>query len=125
MTKTPKRLPDGSGIDPESLDVGTVVEWDGQVNRPPSQAVIAAVEQAFDRHDFTVPAGSGLHVCKAGDFEGHASDYWDHTVAEVAKAAMDAARPIILREAADRMTRDYGNGNSARFLNQWADEEQT
>lgn len=45
--------------------------------------------------------------------------------AEVAKAAMDAARPIILREAADRMTRDYGNGNSARFLNQWADEEQT
>ena len=32
---------------------------------------------------------------------------------EVAKAAMDAAPPIILREAADRMTRDYGEGDDS------------
>ena len=86
------------------------------MTRQPSQAVIEAVEQAEREHQWTHGWG-----CTCGNSGGDP----EHIRAEVAKAAMDAARPIILREAADRMTRDYGNGNSARFLNQWADEEQT
>jgi hypothetical protein len=87
MTKTPKWQPDGSGIDPESLDVGTVVEWDGQVSHPPSQAVIEAVEQAFRVH---VVQGLGWK-CTCGvnveDFAG----YERHSYTEVARAAEQAA----------------------------------
>jgi hypothetical protein len=93
MTKTPKWQPDGSGIDPKSLDVGTVVEWDGQVSHPPSQAVIEAVEQAFRVH---VVQGLGWK-CTCGvnveDFAG----YERHSYTEVARAAEAAA----LRVAAD------------------------
>lgn len=90
MTKTPKWQPDGSGIDPESLDVGTVVEWDGQVSRPPSQAVIEAVEQAEREHRWFEWCGNhpdGEFCCECGthDTSPH------HRRFEVARAAEAAA----------------------------------
>ena len=66
----------------------------GDARRPPSQAVIEAVEQAMAAHF------DGGANCVCG------FDYWligptwaDHMQAEVAKAAMDAARPTIDAEA--------------------------
>ena len=117
MTKTPKWLPDGSGIDPESLDVGTVVEWDGQVSRPPSQAVIEAVEQGMSTHTTRLPA----------DWRGSYDDWMHAHVVEVARAAEAAA----LRAAAERMD-DLSRGTplaaaitaraAAIRLDHWADE---
>ena len=117
MTKTPKWLPDGSGIDPESLDVGTVVEWDGQVSRPPSQAVIEAVEQGMSTHTTRLPA----------DWRGSYDDWMHAHVVEVARAAEAAA----LKVAAERMD-DLSRGAplaaaitaraAAIRLDHWADE---
>jgi len=102
----------------KAVDLGPVVK---AVDLGP---VVKAVETAKTLH-----GGTFAHrlpwSCLCGAIFRSVEDHHEHYRTEVAKAAMDAARPIILREAADRMTRDYGNGNSARFLNQWADEEQT
>ena len=104
MTKTPKWQPDGSGIDPESLDVGTVVEWDGQVSRPPSRAVIEAVEQAFRVH---VVQGLGWK-CTCGvnveDFAG----YERHSYTEVARAAEAAALKVAADECEANARDWYG-----------------
>ncbi len=89
MTKTPKWQPDGSGIDPESLDVGTVVEWDGQVSRPPSQAVIEAVEQAEREHHWNPYAVKC--ACGWGAWGGLVEQITAHRRAEVARAAEAAA----------------------------------
>ena len=73
------------------------------VSRPPSRSVIEAVEQAEREHQWTHGWG-----CTCGNSGGDP----EHIRAAVAKAAMDAARPIILREAAALLRREYGSGHA-------------
>ena len=109
MTKTPKWQPDGSGIDPESLDVGTVVEWDGQVSRPPSQAVIEAVERAEREHlSRWFMAGRFECICGAPMKDGTAEAHDAHRRFEIARAAEAAALKVAADECEANARDWYG-----------------
>ncbi len=68
------------------------------MSRPPSQAVIEAVERAQTLHGRTLP-NIVPHTCVCGAKFGYAESYFDHYRVEVARAAEAAA----LKVAAERM----------------------
>ena len=70
------------------------------MSRPPSQAVIEAVEHALGRQDL-IDGRCGCEDPRCGENARLSEDVY-----VVAKAAMDAARPIILREVADECEAD-------------------
>ena len=88
------------------------------MTRPPSQAVIEAVEQVTATRTTRLPA----------DWKGSYDDWMHAHVIEVARAAEQAA----LRAAAERMddlsrddiplTAAFAAGAAAKRLDQWADE---
>ena len=97
------------------------------MSRPPSQAVIEAVEQAERDHGMASLYGTFMpYVCDCG-FEGDGPDFDAHRRVEVARAAETAA----LRAAAARMD-DLSRGAplaaaitaraAAKRLARWADE---
>lgn len=100
------------------------------MNRPPSQAVIEAVELALTRQDL-IDSICGCDDLRCGENARRSEDIY-----EVAKAAMDAARPIILREAAERFdwiarygieafpSSDVANA-AAQSLTHWAAKTET
>ena len=73
--------------------------------------VVKAVETAKALH-----GGTFAHrlpwSCLCGAIFRSVEDHHEHYRTEVAKAAMDAARPIILREAAALLRREYGSGHA-------------
>lgn len=88
------------------------------MSRPPSRAVIEAVEQVMSTHATRLPA----------DWKGSYDDWMHAHRLEVARAAEVAA----LRAAAERMddlsrddiplTAAFAAGAAAKRLNHWADE---
>lgn len=96
------------------------------MSRPPSQAVIEAVERAQTLHGRTLP-NIVPHTCVCGAKFGYAESYFDHYRVEVARAAEAAA----LKVAAERMD-DLSRGAplaaaitaraAAIRLDHWADE---
>ena len=70
------------------------------MTRPPSEAVVEAVERAQTLHGRTLP-NIVPHTCVCGAKFGYAESYFDHYRAEVARAALAA-----LREAGYSVTRD-------------------
>ena len=96
------------------------------MSRPPSQAVIEAVEQAEREHDVATRVTFMPYVCLCG-FEGGGRAFDAHIRFEVARAAEQAA----LRAAAERMD-DLSRGTqlaaaitaraAAKRLDHWADE---
>ena len=114
----------GLGDCTPELNCGCIGAGDGR--RPPSQAVIEAVEQAVEAHG---AFGHGRFRCRCGwQADPRGLDAWrEHVRAEVARAAETAA----LKVAAERMD-DLSRGTplaaaitakaAAKRLTQWADE---
>ena len=92
MTKTPRWLPDGSGIDPESLDVGMVREVaDGSLHfadstRPRGRIVRVYADVTPPKPDSRVEVVAKVLASRCG------SDAWEAWAkdARIALAALDA-----------------------------------
>lgn len=88
------------------------------MSRPPSRAVIDAVEQVMATHTTRLPA----------DWKGSYDDWMHAHVIEVARAA-EVATLKVAAARMDDLSRDdipltaaFAAGAAAKRLNQWADE---